>query len=83
MKCSLCKRGERKGETVTLTLERGTTTLVIKDVPAHVCDQCGDEVFSEETTIRTFDMLKEAVRRAVQVEVVSFAGAGEPEHART
>jgi len=51
--------------------------------PHRYVDQCGDEVFSEETTIRTFKMLKDAVRRWVQVEVVSFAGAGEPEHART
>jgi len=83
MKCSLCKRGERKDETVTLTLERGKTTLVIKDVPARVCDQCGDEVFSEEVTRRTFDMLKDSVRRGVQVEVTSFAPAREPEPART
>ncbi len=71
MKCSLCKRGERKDETVTLTLERGMTTLVIKGVPARVCDQCGDEVFSEETTRRAFDMLKDAVRRVRSLSTLS------------
>ena len=72
MKCSLCKNGDMMPGKVTLTLERDTTTLVIKNVPAKVCNQCGDESFSENVTNHVLEMMNDAVRRGVQVEVLSF-----------
>ncbi|MCA9913998.1 MAG: type II toxin-antitoxin system MqsA family antitoxin, partial [Anaerolineae bacterium] len=34
MKCVICKQGDTRPGTVTVTLERGGTTLVFKNVPA-------------------------------------------------
>ena len=77
VKCSLCKTGSMVPGTATLTLERDETTLVIKDVPALVCDQCGDESFEAEAADRALEMLDEAVRRSVVIEMVHFARAEE------
>ncbi|MGH7938508.1 MAG: type II toxin-antitoxin system MqsA family antitoxin, partial [Bryobacteraceae bacterium] len=43
MKCTICKKGETAPGTATVTLERGGLTLVVKDVPAQICDNCGEE----------------------------------------
>ncbi len=77
MNCSLCKHGRMLPGTATLTLERGSTTLVIKEVPADVCNQCGYRLFSEDVGQRALRMLDDAVRRNVHVEVAQFRSADE------
>ena len=42
MKCVVCKKGETKAGTTTMTLERDGATLVFKSVPARVCANCGE-----------------------------------------
>jgi YgiT-type zinc finger domain-containing protein len=37
MKCPICKGGETRPGRTAVTLERETTTLVFKAVPAEVC----------------------------------------------
>ena len=41
MRCILCKQGNTKSGMVTVTLQRGDTTVIIKGVPAQVCENCG------------------------------------------
>jgi YgiT-type zinc finger domain-containing protein len=60
---------------VTVTLERGELTLVFKDVPADVCDNCGEQYVSEATTRRLLEQANAAVESGVTVEVRSFAAA--------
>ncbi len=69
MKCVICKHGETSPGTATMTLEREQTTLVIKDVPARVCDNCGEAYFDGGTTDAMLAMLDRAVENGVQVEV--------------
>jgi YgiT-type zinc finger domain-containing protein len=73
MKCLICKQGETINSTTTVTLERGETTLVIKDVPAQVCANCGEAYFDADVTDAVLDMLNAAVYGGVQVEVRAYA----------
>ncbi len=50
MKCVICKQGETQPGTATVTLQRASLTLVVKSVPARVCQNCGEEYVDEETT---------------------------------
>ena len=43
MKCVVCKSGETHEGTTTVTLERDGLTLVMKEVPAEICDNCGED----------------------------------------
>ncbi len=72
MKCVICKHGETKHGTTTVTLERGSVTLVIKDVPAQVCANCGEAYFDAEVTDALLDMLNAAVSAGIQVEVRAY-----------
>ena len=38
MQCVICKQGETRPGMTTVTVERNGLTLVIKNVPARVCD---------------------------------------------
>jgi YgiT-type zinc finger domain-containing protein len=73
MKCLICQHGETaRGET-TVTLERGDTTLVIKGVPADVCENCGEAYVDEVTATALLDEIKSAAKLGVAVEVRRYA----------
>ena len=69
MKCVICKHGETQAGHTTVTLERGQTLLVFRNVPAQVCANCGEAYVSEEITNRLLSEAEEAVRARVQVDV--------------
>ena len=52
MKCALCKQGETHPGEVTVTLQRGETTVILKGVPADICENCGEYYLSETTASR-------------------------------
>jgi hypothetical protein len=52
-----------------MMLERGAATVVIKDVPARVCDTCGEAYFEEEILEQLFLEAGDAVARGAEVEV--------------
>jgi YgiT-type zinc finger domain-containing protein len=43
----ICKHGELVAGLTTLTLERESATIVFKQVPARVCNTCGEEYDDE------------------------------------
>jgi YgiT-type zinc finger domain-containing protein len=73
MKCVICKRGETRDGTTTVTLEGSGATLVIKSVPAQICDNCGEAYVDEATTRQLLGIADEALRTGVQVDVREFA----------
>jgi YgiT-type zinc finger domain-containing protein len=75
MNCFICKQGQTQPGSVTVTLERGQTTIVFKHVPAHICDNCGEAYIDERTTDRLMKDAEIAVQTGVQVEVRSFNAA--------
>lgn len=50
MKCVNCKSGHTCAGTATVTLQRQQTVVVIKDVPAQVCQDCGEYYLDEPVT---------------------------------
>jgi YgiT-type zinc finger domain-containing protein len=73
MKCVICKQGEtRPGKTV-VTLSRGETTVLIKDVPAEICENCGEYYLSEAVTGQVMALAEEAVRHRAEVEILRYA----------
>jgi YgiT-type zinc finger domain-containing protein len=50
MKCTICKNAVTVPGYTTVTLERGGLTMVIKNVPAMVCSNCGEAYTDERTT---------------------------------
>ncbi|MBF0177683.1 MAG: type II toxin-antitoxin system MqsA family antitoxin [Magnetococcales bacterium] len=62
MKCTVCKHGETKSGTVSVTLERKGTTLVFREVPAMVCDNCGEVYHDAAVSAQLMHRAEEAVR---------------------
>jgi hypothetical protein len=47
--------------------------VVIKGVPAEICDNCGEYYLSEELTEQVLTMAEEAVSNGAEIEVRRFA----------
>ena len=75
MKCVVCKKGETRAGTTTMTLERDGATLVFKSVPARVCANCGEAYVDGEITARLLKTAEEAARSGIQVEIRQYNAA--------
>ena len=73
MKCAICKNGETEQGLVTIVLEKNTSTLVFKDVPAEICENCGEEYVSSETNSNLLKKANDAVTRGVNLEMLKYA----------
>jgi len=73
MKCAICKQGDTHPGKVTVTLERAETIVVIKEVPADVCENCGEYYLSESITERLLQATNQAADKGAEVEIIRFA----------
>jgi len=77
MKCAICWQGETRPEKTTVTLQRERVTLVIKNVPADVCENCGKAYVDEATSREILHRAEEAAQAGVMVDVREYAGTTE------
>lgn len=73
MRCLLCKQGETRPGVTTVTLQRGETTVLIKQVPAEICENCGEYYLSAEVAESILARAEEAVRSGAELEIVRYA----------
>ncbi len=73
MRCVICKHGETKPGLVTVTLERDECIIVIKKVPAAVCDNCGEYYLSDAITEQVLQRAEAAVNNGAEVEIIRYA----------
>ncbi len=73
MICVICKHGESKPGTTTVTLQRGETIVVLKGVPADICDNCGEYTLSKSVTERIMARAEDAVRNGAEIEIIRYA----------
>lgn len=73
MNCVICEQGETRPGNTTVTLTRGETTIVVKNVPAEICENCGEYYLSDEISSQILAMGEEAIKHNAEVEVIQFA----------
>ena len=75
MKCLACKNGMLKAGRTTVTVERDGTTIVIHNVPANVCETCGEDYLDAAVASTLEAVLQEAVGSGVRFEVREYKAA--------
>ncbi len=73
MKCVICKHGQTNPGLVTVTLERENSLVVIKKVPAEVCDNCGEYYLSDAITSQVLQRAEVAINNGAEVEIIRYA----------
>ena len=75
MKCMICKHGETRLGTTTITLEKERSTIVFKEVPAQVCDNCGETYIDDAITKTLLRKAREIIKSGVEVDIRKFEQA--------
>lgn len=75
MTCVFCTIGETHLERVPVVLNKERTLLVLRQVPAEVCDNCGHQYYSSEVTRQLLTAYEEARRKNAEMEVLTYDAA--------
>jgi YgiT-type zinc finger domain-containing protein len=73
MRCVICKHGETKPGLVTVTLERDECIIVLKKVPAEICDNCGEYYLSDAVTEQVLEKADSAINNGAELEIIRYA----------
>jgi YgiT-type zinc finger domain-containing protein len=72
MKCAVCKHGETRPGHTTVTLERDGGALIIRKVPAEVCENCGEAYVSAEVTRSLLESARTTLRPGVEIDIREY-----------
>ena len=73
MKCVICREGQTATCQAVVTLQRGESTIIFKNVPADVCTNCGEYYLSESVTDQLLTRAEAAVQSGAELEILRFA----------
>lgn len=70
--CPLCGGGKKAGKT-TFTVDLGFGVVVVREVPATVCSQCGADWIDDATSEKLEQIVDDARQKHNLVEVTTLA----------
>ena len=73
MNCALCKGDLKMGE-VNHIVDLGHGIIIIKNVSAKVCSQCGEYYVDTKTAIRLEDIVDDFKRNMAEVLIIKYDG---------
>lgn len=75
MNCVICKHGVTESGKTSVTLERNGLLLVVKNVPADICSNCGEAYLDSQVTENLLKIGEGALKSGVQVEICFYKAA--------
>jgi YgiT-type zinc finger domain-containing protein len=72
--CPLCGGNKSEGST-TFTADLGFGVVVVRNVPALVCEQCGEDWINDETMISLESIVEDAKENQSELEMVPYRKA--------
>ena len=75
MKCVICKHGNTYKGSTTITLEKNGSTIIFKEVPAEICDNCAEAYIDNATTKELLEKARVIVKNGVEVDIRKFGTA--------
>ena len=73
MNCVICKNGTTAEGLVTVTLQRNSSIIIIKNVPAEVCDNCGEYYLNDDVAGTVLRISEKATENNPEVEILQYA----------
>jgi YgiT-type zinc finger domain-containing protein len=71
--CVICKNGRTDEGVVTVTLQRNASIIIIKNVPAEVCDNCGEYYLNDDVAESVLRIAEKATENNPEVEILQYA----------
>ena len=71
-KCPMCS-GQVQPGTTTFSIDLQFGVVVVRNVPAHICQQCGEEWLDDEQSVKLEKIVARAREENFQLEMISMA----------
>lgn len=71
-KCFMCK-GEMNNSFSNYMLDLGNRFIIIKDVPCHKCEQCGEVSYSGDVVAKLEQIVNKLKDDSTEVAIITFA----------
>jgi YgiT-type zinc finger domain-containing protein len=71
--CVICKHGQTQPGITTVTLHRDESTIILKGVPAEICENCGEYYLSDTVTEQVLQRAEVAINNGAEVEILRYA----------
>ncbi|HHX59442.1 MAG TPA: type II toxin-antitoxin system MqsA family antitoxin [Epulopiscium sp.] len=71
MSCALCKGNLTTGK-VNHIIDLGNGIIIIKDVPANICNQCGEYYVETQAAIKLEEIVDELRKNRAEVLIINF-----------
>ena len=72
MTCFMCK-GEMEEKLTTFMVDLGDCIVIVKNVPSHVCRQCGEVSYSDEVSERLEKIVDDVRKSPVEISISNYA----------
>ena len=72
MKCPICKHGDTRLGSRTVTLDRIGSIIAFRGVPGDVCNNCGETFHDEATTAALLRQAEQVAAAGVEVHIRRF-----------
>ena len=72
MKCTICKHGDTISGFTTITLEKNNSTIVFKEVPAKICDNCEEVYIEDEITTELLKKARTIIKNGVEIDIRKY-----------
>lgn len=69
--CPLCG-GNKKESTTIFTIDYKKGVIVVREVPAFVCEQCGEEWLSDEVTSKLEEIVSLAKKQQQEIFIAKY-----------
>ncbi|MBA4380375.1 MAG: hypothetical protein C0393_06840 [Anaerolinea sp.] len=77
MKCVVCNQAETIPGITSILLERDQFSLVVKNVPARICPNCGETYADEDVTVRLLREAGQMSKMGARGDVREYALGGD------
>jgi len=72
MNCPICKEGITVNGKTTVTVERNGAIIFFKNVPALICNNCGESYFESSISKHLFLLANEAFDKGTELEIIKL-----------
>jgi YgiT-type zinc finger domain-containing protein len=72
MNCVICKTGVTAPGIKSFMLEKDNSIVIVKGVPAQVCNQCGEAYFDAQTTKALYAQAQNSFKNGAELEVIKL-----------
>ena len=72
MTCFMCK-GKVENKTTNFIADLGNTTIIVKDVPSQVCQQCGEVSYSDDVARKLEEIVRSLQNQSMEIAVTHYS----------